>query len=524
MQAADRIITAAEMAEIDRLAQERFEIPGMLLMENAGQKAWSIVRAQLGAAEERVHPSRIAFVAGNGNNGGDALVMARQALIEGDHEVVIITLERDLKGAAGEQWRILHHLGARRLVWNEHPREASDALDEVAWIVDGIAGTGISGPLRDSVIPLVERINRSAARVAAVDVPSGLRDGFRPGELAVGADLTVVTGYLKAILFENHTRALAGEIRCVDPGFPPVLANDPEVVTTRIARMPRSPHHPVQLSPDFHKGNKGRVLIVGGSSGTSGAAVLSAEGAVAGGAGMVRALSSEQGVAAVLSRNPSIMASELPASPDAREASEARAWADVAVLGPGWTSLTDSRLAEWLRACGSARTALVLDAAALRTLALRGEAWEQIMTGSRPMVLTPHVGEWHALSGRDGLGVRESLEEFPERAGLTIVVKSAVTWVRHSTGEVDVLDGRAPALAVAGSGDVLSGIIAAALARVLAAGVDTGTGKPEALRDAVRWALACHVHAGRELTLEGRGPSAADIAARVAAGRESRHD
>jgi len=232
---------------------------------------------------------------------------------------------------------------------------------------------------------------------------------------------------------------------------------------------------------------------------------------------MVRVLTSGQGVAAVLARNPSVMASEVPALPDARDADDARAWADVAVLGPGWTTLTDSHLAEWLQHCASTHTALVLDAAALRVLAQRGEAWTQLLAGSLTTVLTPHVGEWQALAAPDGgLGVRETLEQFPRRAGLTIVVKSAVTWVRHSTGEVDVLDGRAPALAVAGSGDVLSGILAAALARGVAAGFDT----PEMVRDALRWGLACHLHAGRELTKEARGASAADIAARVAAGRK----
>ncbi|HKK48706.1 MAG TPA: NAD(P)H-hydrate dehydratase [Alkalispirochaeta sp.] len=515
MQAANRIITAAEMTEIDRRTQSVIGIPGMLLMENAGQKAWAVVRECVGTVGERHRPPRIAFIAGNGNNGGDALVMARQSLIEGEHECVVITVARELTGSTQEQWSILHQLGMQRHVWNDEPQDVSDVLADADWIVDGIAGTGISGPLRDPIGSLVGVINRSTARVVAVDVPSGLRDGFRRGDSAIRADLTVVTGYLKAMLFESHTRALVGEIHRVDPGFPPGLVNDPQVVTTRIAEMPPSPHHPAPLHSDFHKGQRGRVLVVGGSPGTAGAAVLSAEGAAAAGAGMIRVLASGQGVATVLARIPSVMAAEIPAVPNGDELREALAWADAVVLGPGWTTLTDSDLVEWLRYCSTAGTALVLDASALRVIAQRGDAWKELFQTALPTVLTPHLGEWQALVADDDVGgVRETLEQFPDRSGLSIIVKSAVTWVRHSTGEVDVLDGRAPALAVAGSGDVLSGIVVAALARGMAAGLDT----PEMVRDALRWGLTRHLSAGRALTQEDRAASAADIAARVAAG------
>ncbi|MFW5694398.1 MAG: NAD(P)H-hydrate epimerase [Alkalispirochaeta sp.] len=516
MQAVNRIVTASEMAEIDRRAQQDFGLSGLILMENAGQKAWEVVRGYLrNAAGERPR-SRIAFVAGNGNNGGDALVMARQCLIDGEDEVLIITAAYELKGAVREQWNILHRLGARRLVWEREPEAVSTAIDTVAWVVDGISGIGISGALRDPLGTLVNRINGSSAGVFSVDVPSGVRDRFHPGDPAIRADVTVVTGYLKTMLFEPHLRELAGEIRTVDPGFPPTLINDSQVVASRITLMPHTDTHPVPIGPDLHKGHRGRVLVVGGSPGTAGAAVLSVEGAIAAGAGMVRALTSRFGVSAVLARTPSVMADELTASIDDSAVDDALSWADVVVLGPGWTDLTDEDLANWLARCETTGAAVVLDAAALRVIARRGAAWNQLVSSSFPAVLTPHIGEWQTLvasEGGDG-DVRETLERFPSRPDLTVIVKSAVSWIRHATNEVDVLDGRAPALAVAGSGDVLSGVLAGALARAVAAGQHT----PEVMRDAVRWALTRHLHAGRSLEADGRRAPAAEIAARVACG------
>lgn len=516
MQAADRIITAAEMAEVDRRAQEEFGIPGMLLMENAGQKAWAIVREKVrGDGGDQV-PPRIAFIAGGGNNGGDALVMARQALIEDYAHVLVVTVSEQLKGLALTHWEILERLGARRLVWNEDRDVVREALQDVEWIVDGISGTGLSGALRESAGGLVEAINGSPAPVVAVDVPSGLRDGRLPGEPAIKAHMTIVTGYLKTMLFDGENRALVGDIRQVDPGFPATLVNNPQVVVSRIRCLPRDPNHPVPVDPDTHKGRKGRVLIVGGSPGTAGAAVLSAEGARAAGVGIVQIRTSRQGVDAALARNPSFMAGEFPAAGDQDQWQTSLDWAHVAVLGPGWTTLTDADLAAGLSLCDELNTAVILDASALRVLAQRGAAWEQLQRGTVPVTLTPHLGEWRALSHGEGHphGLRTELERFPQRPGMTVVVKSSVTWVRHDGGEIDVLDGRTAALAVAGSGDVLSGVLAGAVARVTAAGRDT----PEAIRDALRWGLVRHLEAGQALQESGASPSAADLAARIGGG------
>ena len=521
MQAADRIVTAAEMTEIDRRAQDEFGIPGIVLMENAGQHAWSLLRDQISRSSPAVGPLRIAFIAGNGNNGGDALVMARQARIDGAAQVLIVTVAEELKGAARDHWRILERLGVRRLVWSDEHTAVRGALQDADWIVDGIAGTGLSGALREPGASLVEEINRSTARVVAVDVPSGLRDGYQAADPVVRADVTVVTGYLKVMLYEGQNRTVCGDIYQVDPGFPPSLIADTQVVASRIALMPRRTDHPVPVDVDGHKGLRGRVLVAGGSAGTWGASVLSAEGAAAAGVGMVRVLTSAQAIPAVLTRNPSFMVGEL--SPNGIGAQERAAleWADAVVLGPGWTTLTDGELAEWLRLSEKYTTAVILDASALRVLAQRGTAWERLLAGTVSTTLTPHIGEWRELDRSEDLSheVRGALETFPRRPGLTVVVKSSVTWTRHSTGEIDVLDGRTAILATAGSGDVLSGVVAGAVARVEGA----GQGTPEMIRDALRWALARHLEAGHHLAVTHASATAAEIAQQIALATERGH-
>lgn len=486
----DRIVTAAEMADIDRRAQADYGIPGLVLMENAGAGAWRELRRELPD-----HHRRLVFVAGTGNNGGDALVMARHCLIEGAGEVSIITLRRELSGSVATQWEIVERLGAERTVWNEEPEACVAALHAADWIVDGITGTGLPAPLRPPLVPLVEAMNAAPGRVLAVDVPSGFRDHPAANEPSVVAALTVVTGYLKARLFDPAVRRRAGEIRIVDPGFPPALVRDPAVVGSDIRMMPAEPSHPVPITADVHKGMRGRVVVIGGSDEAGGAAVLAALGVQAAGAGMVRMLGGPASRAAALARDPAIMTGDVR-DPAARR--DALRWADAAVVGPGWLDLDDETLAATIGAADEHETALVLDAAAIRVLADRGAAWDAVVAAEAPAVLTPHVGEWHGLTTEAGADPPASdiaaLQRFPTRRGLAIVVKSATTLLRRDSGSIEVLDGRTPALATAGSGDVLAGLIGGAWARVTASPIRDD----ERLHGALRWALQRHLEAGSE--------------------------
>ncbi|MCG8478387.1 MAG: NAD(P)H-hydrate dehydratase [Spirochaetales bacterium] len=521
----DRLVRSAEMASIDRAAQERYGIPGVVLMENAGRRAWEVLRAEIartrdidGARDNRA-PLRIVCVVGGGNNGGDALVMARHCLIEGAGEIDCVTVKSELAGMVADQWAIVERLGARRAVWEDERDRCIAALSGADWIVDGIAGTGLTGPLRTTLAPLVEEIHASPARVASVDVPSGMRDGGGSDEATVRADVTIVTGYRRALLYEAARRPGAGRILQVDPGFPPDLVRDPTLVSSRIrliddgatARDAGRSTGRVAASPvplDAHKGTRGKLVVVGGSSGASGAPILSAVAAFGAGAGMVRLCTSTEGVVAALSREPGIMARELPA--DGEEGDILR-WADAAVVGPGWLDVDDRTLARWIESATACGVSLVIDASALTPLYdRRGRARRAMMQSEVDIVLTPHLGEFSRLVERPIDEVRSDavsiLSEFPSRDGLTVVLKGAVTMVKYGDGVLEVVDGRCPSLGVAGSGDVLAGAIGATVAR--------GTARPSSdVGPAVREAVLLHLEAGRALARRRQWFSASELAA-----------
>lgn len=501
----DRLVTSAMMAGIDRAAQEELGIPGVVLMENAGRAAWEAVREGLDGAPGHHSEMAVVFCVGPGNNGGDALVMARWALLEGWRRITVVSSRRTLNSTAASQAAILARMGAPWLHWDEDDRACTAALEQARLIVDGLAGTGLSGPLREEPARLVDAINRSRAVVISIDVPSGSRDGYRSGEPLVRANCTVVTGYRKRSLYTGAVRDAAGEIRQVDPGFPPQLVQglmDREATAGRplprlVADAPItlstlfSGDPPPPIGPDSHKGSRGRVGVIAGGPGTVGAAILAGMGALKGGAGMVRVvLGDDGGMRPAL--DPSLM---VVADSDSARLDVAT-WADVLVAGPGWTGAGAEDLCRILELADERKRPLVLDAHALRLLAEGGSgstaaAALRKATHIPAVVLTPHPGELAALADVGAGDIASdpwgALERVAGELPAYIVLKGSVTIVRDPNGETTVFDGRCPALGTAGSGDVLAGLIGAWCARPLSAG------------EAIRAAVALHLNAGRGL-------------------------
>ncbi|MDA3948582.1 MAG: hypothetical protein PF508_05065, partial [Spirochaeta sp.] len=391
------LLTAEQVQRVDSIAQERFLLPGAILMENAGQKAWAVIAAELtGDAGDQA--KSIVFIAGNGNNGGDALVMARQCLVEGVHRSTVITLTDQLRGAAGEQWERLTVLGQSRCVWETEPDECRRLLGSADYLVDGITGTGLAGPLRPGAAELVAAVNAVPGRRIAVDVPSGMRDGGDGDDPHVMADMTISTGPVKRLLYAPARRHAAGMIVAVDPGFPPLAMIPKLSVCTRLlpADTPALYRYRPAVPPDAHKGTRGRVLIVAGAPGTEGAAVLAAEAASSAGAGMVRVRTTAGAAAAGVAREPGVM--WRTGSPD----DDDFVWADAVVCGPGWTEATGADLTNLLRGAGAQGLPVVLDAAALHLLSGVAEP----ATHGAHLVLTPHPGE---LAGLAEVSVAEVL-------------------------------------------------------------------------------------------------------------------
>lgn len=490
---------AAEQRATDRRAIEALGIPGVELMERAG----------IGLAEvvaDRVPTGPVVVLCGSGNNGGDGLVAARR-LRELGREVDVLALG-DPAGWQGDA------AANRDRLPGEPPASWTGAVPAgAAGVVDAMLGTGFAGTPREPVAGAVAAL--AAARegggvVVACDVPSGVdaSSGEAPGA-AVAADATVTFDAGKPGLWITPGKALAGAVTVVDIGIPSEAAATPSIGLIRDAVLDAVPRR----GADATKFTAGSVLVCGGSTGLSGAPCLAALAAARAGAGYVTA-----GIPASLDlvvevRLLEVMGLALPESggalgPDALDpVLERTEREDALVLGPGLGRGEATQ--ELARAIASrAGLPLVLDADGLNAHAGR---LADLAGRAAPTVLTPHGGELARLLGVEGEAVRAHrlalVREAAAQAGAVVVLKGDDTLVAHPDGRVAVSPGGAPALATAGTGDVLSGTIAAMLAKRL---------DP--------WTAACagvllHLHAGR-LAGAAHGPDgvlASDVAAHLPA-------
>lgn len=466
------LVTSAEMAEIDRRAQEEYGIPGLLLMENAGQKAlatWSAERclptpegtpASGPRAAGREAASRLVFVAGKGNNGGDALVMARQAAIEGLGEVLVVPVDGELEGHAATHLDVVRRLGIRVLPWDSARADAEVAIRDADVLFDGVAGTGIRGGLRAPLSDIVAVINESDAAVVAIDVPSGLSDDFRAGAPIVEAGLTLTMGLPKRCLYLPDARPSCGRITRIALGFPPVLTDSDELQGRLLDPADASALIP-PVAPEDYKHRRGVCAVFAGSRGTTGAAVLAANAAARSTAGMVRIFADEEAYPVLASQCRSVMVAERS------EAVPDLAGHSALLVGPGWGRAASRR--EDLRRLVETGIPGVLDADGINALS------EMRRDGKAPpslggvWVLTPHAGELARLSGRGG---REVLADpfhvtidTARELDAVVCLKSHVTIIASPDGRYAVVDGMNPSMGTGGTGDVLAGMIAGLLAR-----------------------------------------------------------
>lgn len=508
------LVTAQQMTEIDQRAQRAYHIPGLVLMENAGYRAWSILKERIamesdagrhGSSVSPAHPSalhhdlthvahhgrssssarRVLFVAGKGNNGGDALVMARHCAVEGVHApTVLVTELTDRDPTAGHR-QACDALGVTVINWLTERERAEAEIEAADWIVDGIAGTGINGALSGAAAELVAALNAAAGSVMAVDCPSGVGDEFEQSFPAVRARLTVTIGLPKRHLYYRHARALAGEIVVLPIGFPPALIDaaprewllaGEEALPRLLPAMPRS----------AFKNRRGVVAVAAGAHGTSGAAVLCARAAARCGVGMVRLYCDRSVYPVIAPRLESVMVvpvdAESPIAPDG---------ADAMAIGPGWG--TGGERKQQLETLLAQPLSGVIDADGVVLLRQLLDAGRVSTLGGR-WVLTPHPGEFARLCGLE----RGALPENPvpllltwcKRLNAVIILKGHVNYVARPDGSVTVVDGMNPALGTGGSGDVLAGVVAALLARGLSPGTAAEAG------------VVLHQAAGRRLLAE----------------------
>lgn len=452
--------------------------PGAVLMQRAAQAAWRALRRRWPQVR------KLCVLAGPGNNAGDGYLLAVLARRAGwDVQVYSLADPARLRDAAAQAYAEACAQGVQVQPW--HAEAVLDGL-----LVDAMLGTGLAGELREPYASAVARINASGLPCLALDIPSGLcADTGRLWGAAVRADLTVTFIALKLGLFTGAGPDQVGELCFADLQADAALCAAAPAMAQRLTagnlqRLPARPH-------TTHKGRCGRLLVVGGERGYGGAALLAAQSALRGGAGMVSLATREEHVAGALARCPELMVRGLLSSGQLLALLPGH---DVLVVGPGLGQGAWGR--SLLTAAAQFEGAQVWDADALNLLAA-GRV--QIRAGA---VLTPHPGEAARLLG---CSLAEVQDDRPA-AALRLAQRYQAVVVLKGAGSL-VTDGHTlclcehghPAMAGPGLGDVLAGLIGALLAQGLAA------------LPASELAVWLHARAGERLGQAGRGLLASEL-------------
>jgi len=465
-----KLVTGGQMAEIDRCSIEVHGIPGHQLMAQAGERVVEAMRDRWPGLETR----SFAVVCGQGNNGGDGFVVARLLHQAGATVSVLTSGEPDrATGDAGHHLRLLRQAGIQPMSFPAHGGVTQ--LQEVDAVVDSLLGTGMRGPARAPADHIIEQMNLAAAPVVAVDLPSGLEaDTGRAQGACVNATLTVTFGLPKVGHLLYPGRSHCGDLRIADIGFPSEAIGDCPARSFLIAEEAVARAIP-QRPADAHKGSCGSVAVLAGSVGLTGAAALAAESALAAGAGRVTL-----GIPSSLNDILEVKLTEVMTLPlpevRKRRCLSLRALglvrgllagADCLALGPGLG--THHETVQLVRRVVSEGVVpMVIDADGLNALA--GSA-DIIREASAPLVLTPHPGEFGRLTSLGTEAIREApmerARDFATHLGVTLVLKGATTVVAAADGSVFVSPTGNAGMATAGSGDVLTGLVAGLLAQGL---------------------------------------------------------
>lgn len=477
-----KVLTAEQMREVDRLTTEAFKVPGLLLMERAAASTVEAIEREFAPLAGKT----ALVVCGRGNNGGDGAAVARLLRAKVDSvDLILLGRVDDARGDARTNFEIARRLAAQgdslRLVEVDSPARLRQEFEARAHdlIIDAIFGTGLSRPATGIFEEAINLINQRSSRssIVAVDIPSGVAsDSPQLIGPAVRAHLTVTFTAPKIANVLPPASDYGGALGIARIGSPDELVNSSgsrltlvkrEMIADWLARSRRSPH--------ANKGSVGRVLIVAGSRGKTGAAALAGEAAMRAGAGLVTVASAESVQPVIASQViPECMTEALAqtrAGTVAREAADrildlARA-RDVMAVGPGLGS-SERSTRELVREIVAKRERpTVIDADGLNSLA----PWPEDLPGTKDaaLILTPHPGEMARLIDRQvpeilerGVDVARDLAVTRE---LIVVLKGSRTLIAAPDGEVYVNATGNAGMATGGSGDVLTGIIAAFVAQ-----------------------------------------------------------
>lgn len=457
-----------EMRRIDKEAVERYGIPELLLMENAGHQAAESMEKLLGGALEK----NICVLAGCGNNGGDAMAAARHLANHGGKvKVFLMGSPERLSPSAAINYKIICNMGLE-----VQPIEGERALDKLRvllkrftdGILDGILGTGFQGELREAVAKLVETVNASGKPVVSIDIPSGVEaDTGKANRGAIRANVTISLGLPKVGHMICPGAEYTGELMVDDIGIPTQLLESEEIkqellddglAKTLFLRRPM----------DVHKGSCGRILLVAGSRGLTGAAALASMAVLRSGGGIATLAVPESLHDIMEGKLTEVMTQPIPeltpgvlggdrAMGTLLELADAH---DAVLIGPGLGRKKET--GDLIRSfAANIDKPIILDADGIYAYHKHPEELAKL---KHIPVVTPHLGEMAALLGITVPELRESLLPMTREAAkeyrAVFVVKSECTIVVYPKGEAFFSTKGNPGMATAGCGDVLSGTIA----------------------------------------------------------------
>ncbi|AZR71976.1 bifunctional ADP-dependent (S)-NAD(P)H-hydrate dehydratase/NAD(P)H-hydrate epimerase [Anoxybacter fermentans] len=463
-----RIVTGEEMRKLDRITIEKVGIPGVVLMEQAGCGAAQEISSRIGASDS------VLIIAGKGNNGGDGFVIHRWLSHWGYNcTTLLLTSREQISGDARINLEILYHLNEDvREVKNEAElQEFWNGIGKYDLIVDAILGTGLKGEVRGLSRRVIEMINESELPVMAVDIPSGL-DSVRgvPLGVAVEADFTVTFGLPKLGLLLYPGKYYTGDLVVQDIGIPDRVVKEAGIYRFLMDDELCRKMLPLR-SEEGHKGTFGRVLVLAGSVGMTGAAALTGEAALRSGAGLVT-LGIPKSLNPIMEvKLTEVMTYPLPeengrlSREGIPEIQELMKKVDVVAVGPGLGQSEDlvKILEVILKECDKP---LVIDADGLNNLK---SLLHLLKERQKMTVLTPHPGEMARLTGlklseiqTDRVGVAE---RFAREYGVVLVLKGVSTITAFPDGQIYLNSTGNEGMGTGGSGDVLTGILSGFLAQ-----------------------------------------------------------
>ncbi len=459
-----KVATAQEVRELDRAAIEDLGIPGVVLMENAGIHVVRVIKEHY----PDVRNKRMLIVCGKGNNGGDGFVVARHFYNQGvDVRVTLLAEKQLLKGDAKINFEIAAKMDLPivEITSNEQLPAFRNLLQQADIVVDAILGTGLSEAVRGPYKHIIESLNKSRKPIIAVDIPSGLSadTGIVPGS-CIRADVTITFAVPKRGLVLYPAADYVGELEVVDISIPKHLirTSDLKVHLLEYADV-RSGF--LTRPPNSHKGTYGHALVVAGSPGKSGAAVMAGRSALRTGAGLVTVAIPESLRIPMEIPTLEVMTAPLPETTEGTISLDAYEQImtltqnkRVVALGPGLT--THPATVELVHRLISAfEIPMVIDADGINAVAQRPDI---LLEARAPVILTPHPGEMARLVPNtsiqhDRIGVAQ---ETAQKYNVFIILKGVRTIIASPDGSIFINPTGNPGMATAGAGDVLTGIVA----------------------------------------------------------------